>query len=93
LLLKNVERIRTSERKIRDIKLKCLTNKNKKEDPFTIQRSDSVRSGKESVDPTNTISSNKSTMLMERPRLAKTTDGRFRSTRHIKFYNCNGILD
>lgn len=32
-------------------------------------------------------------MLMERPRLAKTTDGRFRSTRHIKFYNCNGILD
>ena len=71
LLLKNVERIRTSERKIRDIKLKYLSsNKSKREiEPLPASKQDSYKDTvKESFKEEKEASSPE-----ERKRMIKTT--------------------
>lgn len=95
LLLKNVERIRTSERKIRDIKLKYLSSsKTKKEPaPLVLPKEENI---KEIIQEFHEDSKQHSRVLSpeEKRRMIKTTEGRFRSTKNIfKLINHFGGLE
>jgi hypothetical protein len=93
LLLKNAERIKTSERKIRDIKLHYLSsNKVKKEKEKEAERMGTPASTamRKTVAVDNVMTESKAINSPER--MTKTADGRFRTVSETKFMNNFALL-
>lgn len=75
LLLKNVERIRTSERKIRDIKLKYLSSSKSKKEvlPFPLPKQDNLREAIRELPQEDKRDASRLASPDERRRMIKTT--------------------
>ena len=90
LLLRNAERIRTTERKTRDLKLRSYAMKKSMKDQFDLVE----REFREERNDRNDSSSHRGMSVEEKRRMIQTSDGRFRSTNIMKFINTfGGVMD